>query len=84
MKPDKWSYRNIAFKGRSGRSNRDALLTKERHKLTTVECFELIFSKDVLDFIVSMSNLYAQQRNHTLCVNAEVKIYIAALLSWDI
>jgi hypothetical protein len=57
------------------------LLTKEHHKLTTVECFELIFSKDVLDFIISMPNLYTEQRNHLLRLNAQdVKIYIAILL----
>ena len=82
LEPDKWSYHGIAFTGRSGRGDWDALLTKEHHRLTIVECFELMFSKDVIELIILMSNLYAQQRNHMLGLNAEeVKVYIAVLLS---
>jgi hypothetical protein len=41
-----------------------------------------MFSKDVIDLIISMSNFYAQQRNHLLGLNAEeVKVYSAVLLS---
>jgi hypothetical protein len=39
-----------------------------------------MFSKDPIDLIISMSNLYAQQRNHMLGLNAEVKVYILVLL----
>jgi hypothetical protein len=51
LEPEKWSHRETAFRGRSRRGGRYALLTKEPHKLTTVECFELIFSKSIIDFI---------------------------------
>ncbi|XP_018802138.1 PREDICTED: piggyBac transposable element-derived protein 1-like [Bactrocera latifrons] len=52
-----------------------------RMEMSAVECFELLYSDDIVKFITDMSNLYALQRNRTLNVTSdEIRVYIAILL----
>lgn len=49
--------------------------------MTPIQCFELLYSDEIVNFIVDMTNTYALQRNHTLNVTSEeIKVYIAILL----
>lgn len=59
----------------------EEVFTNTQEELSAVQCFELLYSDDIIRFITDMSNLYALQRNHTLNVDAEeVRVYIAILL----
>lgn len=50
-------------------------------ELSCVQCFEKMFSEQIISHMTNMSNLYALQRNSTLNVtNEEMKTYIAILL----
>ena len=49
--------------------------------MTCVESFEKIFTDEIFDYLVEMSNKYAEKKNQVLDVNkSEMKIYVAILL----
>lgn len=49
--------------------------------MTPIQCFELLYSGEIVNFIVDMTNTYALQRNHTLNVaSEEIRVYISILL----
>ncbi|GBP11405.1 PiggyBac transposable element-derived protein 3 [Eumeta japonica] len=59
----------------------EEVFSNSQEEMTAVECFELLYSDDIVKFIADMSNLYALQRNHTLNVTSnEIRVYIAILL----
>ena len=46
-----------------------------------VTCWESVFTDDLFDFLVDMSNLYASQKNHVLnLTREELKVYVGILL----
>ena len=48
--------------------------------MNCVETFEKVFTDEIVDFLVVMSNTYATHQNHTLNVSrSEMKVYIAIL-----
>ncbi|KAJ4442344.1 hypothetical protein ANN_03930 [Periplaneta americana] len=77
-----WSGIENYFHLTSGRGDCDENMEKQEfHNVTPVQCFELVFSDDIIDLIVDMSNLYTLQRNHSLNLNSkEVEVYTAILL----
>ncbi|XP_055910541.1 piggyBac transposable element-derived protein 2-like [Eupeodes corollae] len=59
----------------------EEVFTNFQQDVTAIECFELLYSDEIVQFIADMSNLYALQRNHTLNVaTQEIRVYIAILL----
>ncbi|XP_049315757.1 piggyBac transposable element-derived protein 3-like [Bactrocera dorsalis] len=59
----------------------EEIFLNSQKEMSTVECFELLYSDDIVKFITDMTNLYALQRNHTLNVTSdEIRVYIAILL----
>lgn len=65
-----------------GRGDDEESITENlEEELSATDCFELFYSKEIVQYIVDMSNLYALQRNHTLNVSAdEIRVYIGILL----
>ncbi|CAK1541427.1 unnamed protein product [Leptosia nina] len=59
----------------------EEVFSASRQEMSVVQCFELLYTEDIVNFIRDMSNLYALQRNHTLNVTSdEIRVYIAVLL----
>lgn len=78
----KWSDNiNISFTS-CGKGDCDEIVfSNTEEDLSPVQCFELLYSDEIIQFITDMSNLYALQRNHSLNVNVEeIRVYIAILL----
>lgn len=78
----KWVNDERVFTQKSGRGDEEEFITnRNESNLSPVQCFELLFTDDIIDMIVKMSNLYALQQNHTLNMTAEeLKVYLAVLL----
>lgn len=77
-----WSNNLDDFTSIAGRGDTEELICKRGDpNFTAVDWFELLFSEEVVNIIVEMSNLYALQRNHSLnLTEKEVRVYIAVLL----
>lgn len=80
---NKWesTINNTSFAS-CGKGNCDEeTFTTLQEDMTAVECFELLYSENLIEYIADMSNLYALQRNHSLNVTVdEIRVYIAILL----
>lgn len=77
-----WLDNEAVFVKRAGKGDTTAhILAHDASEMSKVECFEKMFSQDVVDLLVNMSNTYALQQNKTLNVTQEeIKIFVSILL----
>ncbi|CAG5041979.1 unnamed protein product [Parnassius apollo] len=60
-------YETTASITTCGKGDRDEeVFAHLQEEMTPVQCFELLYSDELISYVVEMSNLYALQRNHTL------------------
>lgn len=80
----KWSNDNIdlTMPATSGAQDRLDIVKRELEHLDPVRVFEAIFDDEVINHIVTQTNLYSSQKNdHQFCVTQpDIKLFIAILL----